>query len=401
MATTISTGISIFKVSDDSEVYTTIPLVNTNRDFDITVSTDQLIVSTDYYWTASVTDTVTGATTISDKSYFKIAPIPGIVHLTNFIGTQESPVVSTTLTPTLTWSCNYSPIDLEVQIRFIDGADTFVVFYNSLDKDLRSLSIDTAIPTNITNETSGTHTIPTGPLVLKNGLDYRWMVWGHFDPSVASVETGYIHITLPNLNPNVSLLTFNGTQGTPNECKYIRPVLSWHYTDPENNPQSSYIVNVYDSDGVNVFQTNWINSSATSVTLPATTLNADSLYYWNVQVMDSYNNTSDISSDGYFMTGLPPTLTSCNGLTSDDPNIVNTIHPVWSWSYDEVCSVFDVVFNDPTGATGKIEQPNIDNTYTCNEDGIVFGTVYYWWVYLTNDSGMTSFPSVRGYWKAV
>ena len=110
-----------------------------------------------------------------------------------------------------------------------------------------------------------------------------------------------VTITVKNHAPTVTLVTPNGTKEAPANYK---SALKWKFKDEDNDPQTSYRVQIYTAGGgTKLVDTGQVMSSSQSYN-PAVDLVEGNIYRWNVTVTDPWDQAK--SKTGYFK--VPETL---------------------------------------------------------------------------------------------
>jgi len=128
-----------------------------------------------------------------------------------------------------------------------------------------------------------------------------------------------LDIEISNDAPSAAPLSPAGSEASPTTITDDRsPDLSWTYSDPENDAQSAYALQVYDAAGNLVWEKTKTVSAATSYPLPGGVLEYGQLYRWRVKVWDAYDAESEWSDFGWFVcelsapTGLAATPDGAN-----------------------------------------------------------------------------------------
>lgn len=119
--------------------------------------------------------------------------------------------------------------------------------------------------------------------------------------------------------------------GTP-QTAAAAPVLAWTFSDPNvGDTQSALQIVVYNGVSV-VHDSGWVNSSASSYTVPNGTLSRNVVYNWKVRTKDYSGAISPYSSLYYVKTNrLPtPTLTSYT-----DSQTLTTNNLTFTWTYSD------------------------------------------------------------------
>lgn len=118
-------------------------------------------------------------------------------------------------------------------------------------------------------------------------------------------------IRVINRAPSVSIISPKGTSGDPALLSSSGGSLTWAFSDPDGDPQTSYRVEVFDYRGKRV-DSGQVLSGSKSYNLPYQ-LDPDELYYWTVTVTDPWSSaTSDRSyfkvdySENYTVTSVSP-----------------------------------------------------------------------------------------------
>ncbi len=169
MPTMLSSFINIYD-SNDSLIKTMDSVAGTSRDFDLLVDCSLLILDDTYYWIATVNDG--SITTISDKSYFKIASnSPPTCTLTSYNGTIDNPAPMTTLDPIFTLGYNDPDGDT------VDSWEAFIY------------SIDGTLIEHVTGGTIAGH-YPNGDYYWNGKVKDSRGLWGPLS------DNGYFRVTV-------------------------------------------------------------------------------------------------------------------------------------------------------------------------------------------------------------
>lgn len=116
------------------------------------------------------------------------------------------------------------------------------------------------------------------------------------DGGTATASTSF---TVVNSPPTVTIISPLGTVSNPAVVPGFSTNIQWNYTDLENDPQTSYRVRVWNSNGTLFRDSGVVNSAANTYSL--TGLSPGSLYYFNVIVTDQYDSRTSTTS--YFRAG--------------------------------------------------------------------------------------------------
>ncbi|MGP3788600.1 PKD domain-containing protein [Paenibacillus sp. 1A_MP2] len=120
-----------------------------------------------------------------------------------------------------------------------------------------------------------------------------------------------ITIKVINRAPSVTIISPKGTSGDPAMLSSSGGSFNWSFSDPDDDPQTSYRVEIYDYEGKKV-DSGQVLSGSKSYNLPYQ-LDPDRLYYWTVTVTDPWSTvTSDRSyfrvdySENFTVTSVTP-----------------------------------------------------------------------------------------------
>ncbi len=110
--------------------------------------------------------------------------------------------------------------------------------------------------------------------------------------------------------------------------------LNWAFADPDpNDVQTAYRVQLYNASGSSViYDTDWIQSSAKSYTVPSGILNRGTTYSWRVAVRDNRGGTSNYSPLSYVKINSLPVLTITS--YNDGQQIADNIL-TFTWTYSD------------------------------------------------------------------
>ncbi len=110
--------------------------------------------------------------------------------------------------------------------------------------------------------------------------------------------------------------------------------LNWAFADPDpNDVQTAYRVQLYNASGSSViYDTDWIQSSAKSYTVPSGILNRGTIYSWRVAVRDNRGGTSNYSPLSYVKINSLPVLTITS--YNDGQQIADNIL-TFTWIYSD------------------------------------------------------------------
>lgn len=179
-------------------------------------------------------------------------------------------------------------------------------------------------------------------------------------------------ITILDLPPTVTLT--NPTSMDVNNPTADTPPFSitWNYSDPENDTQRSYEVQIYNtSTNVKVVDSGIVNSSATSYYVASGVLAMGTTYYSTVTAWDAYGSQSNTDTR-YFITDRPPsaTMTYPNG-TQTNPTVVYTARPTLTWYQTDpdvptTYTLAEIQIVDATNTTVYIDKTITQNTTSNN-----------------------------------
>ena len=224
---------------------------------------------------------------------------------------------------------------------------------------------------------------------LSDGTTYHWRVrtWDFDVGSWTSDQTFRM-----NTPPSASSLDVSGTD--TNVVDHT-PDLSWTYTDPEDDTQAQYDIQVGStSGGFDMWNPAAVSSSATSDTYAGSTLSDGSTYYFQVRVYDDYEWGS-YTEHSFRMNSKPSNPTSWTDLGMNLVDHTPTV--TWSGEADpeeDTVTVYVYVgtTTTPTTEEGSSTEGTLDlgSTVALND-----GTTYYYRLkaydgYEFNDSYTTS-----------
>jgi len=360
--------------------------------------------NTVHSWQVMVRDTIGLESLISKQGYFKV--ITSVIsNPTSYNGTSLIPDPCDTLTPTLTWDC-IDPSDTGKTQGFFK-VEMFSGSYGSIIYTQTSGWINSSINSYMIDETF--------PIKLLGGVKYTWRITlktpggsqGPTSPWVSFKTSD----ALVNHPPSATLVNYNGSSpSSPVLAQDTTPILTWDYTDPDNDPQGSYSVRVYNASGVLISSQGWTGSSNDYFKVPDSLLNTGTIYHWNVQVKDSRGLTSQVSPMGYFKTpGVPVTfVVTPNNLNGSvgSPAACNTLlAPIFKWTFTGATSqtAFRVIIYNDQGAVVRDTKliSSSAATYTATNLKLDPLTVYSWTVQLKDPKSNMSLTSFPVYFKTI
>lgn len=129
-----------------------------------------------------------------------------------------------------------------------------------------------------------------------------------------------IDYTLPNIAPNAPVLGWSDGQVLNTRT----PTVTWTFSDPDGDPQGSYLVEVVNGDYTQYLWTSgWINdTNARAYTIPAGVIISDGQYYIRMKVQDSRGAINQANGNGpdpafgnrrIIVDITPPTIASIQG----------------------------------------------------------------------------------------
>ncbi|ASS73884.1 hypothetical protein CIG75_02110 [Tumebacillus algifaecis] len=204
-------------------------------------------------------------------------------------GTDTTPSLQITLTPTLSWTFNdpdSSAPQKAYQVITTRSSDGAVV-----DDSGKVISV------------SSTYTIPSDKLSPGTVYYYSVRVWDNHDAASPSSEVQYFKTA----NAPSAIPTYGNADSTLPTGGSLTPRLTWSYSDQENHPQAKFEIRIFRTvDNVQIHSSDVILSANTFYDVPSDSLTLGSTYFWQIRVTDSSGMSSDFSNAYYFTTNSPP-----------------------------------------------------------------------------------------------
>ncbi|MGF7036582.1 subtilisin family serine protease/N-acetylneuraminic acid mutarotase [Paenibacillus mucilaginosus] len=135
----------------------------------------------------------------------------------------------------------------------------------------------------------------------------------------------------PPLSPTI-VSPAAGSASAPTVISAEGVKLSWSVSDPEGDMQSAYHLVINNAaNGALVTDTEWVNSSITSHTIPSGVLTTGNVYQWKVEVRDAKGGVSPYSSAGYLRVNRPP-VPAVTSYTDGQQLTDNILTLTWTYS---------------------------------------------------------------------
>jgi hypothetical protein len=216
------------------------------------------------------------------------------------------------------------------------------------------------------NPADGT-AIPSSALGLLDETTYYVRSYATTNTGITTYGAQASFTTLPDPPNTPTLSTMNGTASVPAVSIVTSTPLTWVYTHPDGVAQGSYGIEIkYASDNTVFWSTVRTYAATTTVNKNFTT-EVGKLLYWRVQAWDSAGVVSAWSTNGYFITYLPPTVTTTECLlrAGNNVSLTGTINDLGGSLNNEYGFVYGSV-TDPTIANTKVVLGTTDQLIVFN-----------------------------------
>lgn len=141
-----------------------------------------------------------------------------------------------------------------------------------------------------------------------------------------------------NTAPNTPMVLVPGSSSSSNPAFVVgeTPVLTWNFSDPDpGNTQSAFQMQIHTLTDTLTYDSDWINSSNTSFTVPTNKLTRGTTYKWRVRVKDNVGVASAYSVQKYLKANRLPQLQ----ITSySDNQIFSDNQLTFKWVYTDADS---------------------------------------------------------------
>lgn len=241
----------------------------------------------DYEVRVQYEDEVSSESPWSSKQPFSINAPPSAPTLV--APTQGA--VLTTLTPTLSWDFNDPDEN--------DWGDT----QSAYTIEVRLNSDDTLVDT--LNGTTSESRVYDGA-VLSFEVDYKWRVKTEDEEGEESAFSSY-RVFTPSEPPTVDTVEVATADLTDGNINNPTPTIEWNYASPGSKAQAAFRLHaVRVSDENEAYDSGWIESAASSHSIPNSRLDNGTQYRFDVEVQDTDDLTGEDSSINYDTEFDPP-----------------------------------------------------------------------------------------------